>query len=66
MEEMDESARPARPEVYANLDVAAAVGLMPQKLSAKGKPFWCDLEFCATICGSQVGFHFHPPCTLPL
>lgn len=54
VEEEDETMRPARAEVYTDLDVAAAVGLMPQKLSAKVKPFWCDPGFCEAICGSQV------------
>lgn len=54
VEEADETAQPARPEVYADLDVAAAVGLMPQSLSAKARPFWCDAEFCEHISGSQV------------
>ena len=41
-------------EVLLNLDTAAAVGLMPEKLGQL--PGWCSHDFCESVRNSQVGY----------
>lgn len=43
-------------EVFTDLDVAAAVGLMPESLSTSGVPLWFDQELLKAVAGSQVFF----------
>lgn len=52
MDTTDVSRAPVHAKVYTDLDVAAAAGLMPEKLSAI--PSWCDQNFLAFVAGSQV------------
>ena len=40
-------------QVLLNLDTAAAVGLMPEKLQQL--PRWCNDDFCEAVRNSQVG-----------
>ena len=55
----DETRKPVKPEVYCNLDMAAAAGLMPRSTSSAGLPLWCDQKLVNAVAGSQVQCSCH-------
>lgn len=52
----DKTQKPVKAEVFTDLDVAAAVGLMPESLSTSAVPLWFDQELLKAVAGSQVFF----------
>lgn len=46
--------KPVKAEVCAELDMAAAAGLMPTQMDTSALPSWCKPELLQAVAGSQV------------
>lgn len=61
-EDGDVGSKSGLPEVLADFDVAAMVGLMPGQSTPAYAPSWCDQDLIQTVAGSQVRWRESPPC----